>query len=486
MIRLSIPTCLMLCLALAGCNASPWSGGHSTTSPVASAQPPAPSPAVPSTPAQTAVTPVPPQTLQQLMDEIQQAGTLDPATQEKLLEDLRKTDPSLWPLVMQQFRASAAYARQAQQKRQPAEGSPGLSPAIAASAASGTLPNATASADRPPSRLAVPRDQDRDPVVEPRAADTSVAKVERLPDPSGVPLPPQSAPTGSYPRTDPAQVAKQADPATAPSPTAEDKPAAAKPADPKPADASPIVPVKYEEQVQDWRKHLDATIRAKEAEVKRGGKTAEDEVRQAQLRLLYMLAGRRDEALKPIPYASPATQAFWTAEVYGLSAWLDTSRIGDATQRTSEARQHLSEALARLSEACALMVRNVAFCSEVQSYGCIKRFDKYDFTPGQRVLLYAEVENFSSESTAQGYHTSLRSSYQIFDSRGQRVADEEFTMTEELCLNPRRDYFTGYVLRLPEQIYPGKHTLQLTIEDLKSRKIGQSSVEFTIKKSDRQ
>ena len=40
----------------------------------------------------------------------------------------------------------------------------------------------------------------------------------------------------------------------------------------------------------------------------------------------------------------------------------------------------------------------------------------------------------------------------------------------------------GYEFRLPDRIYPGKHTLQLTVEDLKSKKVGQSTVDFTVKK----
>jgi hypothetical protein len=92
-----------------------------------------------------------------------------------------------------------------------------------------------------------------------------------------------------------------------------------------------------------------------------------------------------------------------------------------------------------------------------------------------------EVENFTAESTPKGFCTSLRSSYQIFDSRGQRVAQHDFAATEEHCQNPRRDFFIGYYLRLPKHIYPGKHTLQVTIEDLKSQKVGQSSIELTIK-----
>ena len=61
------------------------------------------------------------------------------------------------------------------------------------------------------------------------------------------------------------------------------------------------------------------------------------------------------------------------------------------------------------------------------------------------------------------------------------MADHDFTVTEEHCQNQRRDFFIGYHLRLPKRIYSGKHTLQLTVEDLKSHKVGQSQIDFVVK-----
>jgi hypothetical protein len=122
----------------------------------------------------------------------------------------------------------------------------------------------------------------------------------------------------------------------------------------------------------------------------------------------------------------------------------------------------------------------VAFATEVQSYGCYKKFEKYEFHSGQEVLLYAEVENFKSASSEQGFHTSLKSSYQILDNRGARVDQKEFEVTEEHCQNPRRDYFIRYFIWMPKRIYGGTYTLQLTIEDTLSQKIGQASIEFTV------
>src|SRR5262249_37167501 len=47
-----------------------------------------------------------------ILAEVQQLGTLDPAAQAALIEDLKKTDPALWPQLMQTFRASIAYRKQ--------------------------------------------------------------------------------------------------------------------------------------------------------------------------------------------------------------------------------------------------------------------------------------------------------------------------------------------------------------------------------------
>jgi hypothetical protein len=133
-----------------------------------------------------------------------------------------------------------------------------------------------------------------------------------------------------------------------------------------------------------------------------------------------------------------------------------------------------------LGESSPLVVKNLAFVTEVQSFGAYKPVLKNEFAPGQRLLLYAELENFKSNETAKGCSTALQSSYLILDSRGQRVADHEFSVNEECCRNPRRDFFIGYEFLLPKHIYPGKHTLQLTVTDLNSQKIGQSSIEFNI------
>ncbi len=174
-------------------------------------------------------------------------------------------------------------------------------------------------------------------------------------------------------------------------------------------------------------------------------------------------------------------QDFWSKQCFGLACLLEPETGGDPARRAAEAKRHLAESLGRLRECSQLELRNLSFVTEVQSWGSYKPVDKCEFLPGQIVLLYAELENIQTRSTPKGYHTSWRSSYQVFDSRGTRVAEHEFGPNEEYCKSPRCDFFIGCEFSMPKQIYPGKHTLQLTVVDLNSQKVGQSTIEFAIR-----
>jgi len=379
--------------------------------------------------------------MQEIMEELRQLGTLDPAAQNKLMEDLKQTDPALWPLVMQQFRAAIAYKRRAAQRE--------------TTAANGNLPTG-----------GNPLSGDNQPAE----------RVGRLPAAGDAPAAAKPPPKDYYP-----VAAELPGVSQGVKPAVEERPV--KETANRVVSASSNVPVSRDPD--NLQGELSAAIKAMEAVTPGNPKTADELARQARLRMLYVLAGRRDDALKPIPSAPPAMQEFWTKELYGLDMLLDSEKTPDSTRRAAESKQILCEATSRLGETAPLVVRNLSFCTAIQSYGCFTPFKKYEFTPDQEALLYAEMDNFASESTSKGFHTLLRSSYQILDSAGQRVADHTFTTTEEYCQNTRRDFFIGYHLRMPKRINPGKYTLQMTIEDLKSQKVGQSTIEFTVKEAEK-
>ena len=370
-------------LTLSGCAASPWSAG---------------TPAVTDrVVANVSLVTSDPQQLQNVQAELQQLGPIDPAANARLIEDLRQSDPAIWPLVIEQFRATQAYRRQAM------------------------------------SRNGVPN------------------FVQRLPATNGESSATLASSQGAYPDT-----------LASPS-------------------GNVVLSSYTSPATSNWRQRLNDAIEALEAETPVNPTTPGELAQHARLRMLYAAAGRRQDAARPIPDASPATQQFVSKELEGLGAWLDAEQVPDPARRAAEAEPALREALARLGETAPLLVRNASFCSEVLSFARIKRFDKQEFVADQEVLLYAELENFVPEPTERGFHTSLRSAYQILDALGRPIVRRDFASAEEYGKNARRDFFIAFRVRLPRQIAPGKYMLRLMIQDAVSQKTGQASIEFTVK-----
>jgi len=434
------------------------------------------------------------QAMQGVMAQLPQLGISDPAAQEEMMAELREVDPELWPLAIHTRRAMEAYRQRAGQRASSADNGRPANAATASTSSSSTrspqqhVGQPAASPVSPASHL----EEGANPMFAPRKSGPSPAAAgpERLPVAEDVALVPGSPPKADYPETGrPAAVLQVAAPAP--------------PSDPSQATSNRVVGASYEPEAGgNWQVGLAASIAAlerdvrqlelREAELGRAPAVQHDEVRRiqdtlsskyAQLKILYLLAGRRDDAVRPIPAIAPAEAEFWSKQMHGLDIWLDAQQTPDAMRRAAEAKQELDEAVGLLGEAASLVVHRLAFGTKIDSYGCFQEFKKDEFSPGQEVLLYAEVENITPVSTNKGFHTSLQSSYEIFNRLGQRVDFHDFTNTEEYCRNRRRDFFIGYHLRLPEQILPGEYTLTLTIEDLKSRKVGQSSIVFSVKQS---
>jgi len=400
-----------------------------------------------------ATKPSDPAALQAVIAEVEKSGSLDESARGQLLDDLRKTDPALWPQIAQVFRASLAYREQLAQREanqdrpaddaEPSEHTPKLA-----------VPRAVASKTKPPARTQR-RDNDDPP------EEIILAAGEDGDEP--LPKPAASKP----PRRLPAAAAAKK---------------------PLPPTSDPVTPATYAEPVAadspklDWKQHVNRAAAQLEAETSAADPAVPSAAaQQAALRLLQLAAGRREDAVRPIPGIPSPQQEFWSQQLYALGVWLDTERTPDSGRRAAEAGNYLRQAQGRLNELAPLVVRNLTFCKEVQSYGVYKKFDSYEFRAGQELLLYAEVENFFSKSTDKGYHTALKTSYQILDSRGQTLDTQEFAVTEECCQNARRDFFVRYFITLPKRIFNGQYSLKATIEDTNGHKIGQSSVEFSIK-----
>lgn len=239
-----------------------------------------------------------------------------------------------------------------------------------------------------------------------------------------------------------------------------------------------------------WEQALHRAISEVEAEVAHlsPGSSPEERheyvTRHVALRMLYFVAGEQERALQAVPYIEPADQEFWQQMFWAIANYFDSKGMPDSSDRATQTVTQLKLAVQRLQEKAQLQLRNVTFCHKISSYGNYERFNRDEFSPGQPVLLYAEVDNFKSEPTADGqYRTILKSTIEIYKAgpNGDLVYREPFAATEDLCRNYRRDYFHSYEFSIPQRIALGPHVLKLTVEDQLSRKLATYSLNFTVK-----
>jgi hypothetical protein len=241
-------------------------------------------------------------------------------------------------------------------------------------------------------------------------------------------------------------------------------------------------------QNANWHDELQkiVTVAATEAGQTSVGTTDAEKLKyvekQVHLRMLYLLAGQPAKSLEPISGLDAPDQEFWQQVFWGVSNYFDKTAMADPSDRATQTVTQLRTAVHRLQEKSKLELRNVAFCQKIVNYGNYERVKRDEFNAGQLVLLYAEVENFKSEATTDGpYRTILKSTIEIFDSHGQSVQSMPFPPTDDLCANPRRDYYNSYEFAIPQRIGLGPHSLKLTVEDQISRKVATYTMNFTVK-----
>jgi len=407
--------------------------------------------------------------------ELQRRTDLSPETKAGLLRDLKATSPEQWDAMLKIYRWALDHKRrQLRSAPQRHESGHALSSRRAADRPSETQD--TAAVEAPTPSLPDPP-ANTQPVSSVKLAANSHARLNRESEPSPSDLP-ESA-TVSEQKGEPA--------GPTPSPPAKidvvEKRYAAQ-ASQAAADQEPVAAADPFNAAKDaplaWTDHLHRAAELLEDEAPEPARSAHDMRRHAVLRLLRLAEGEKSAALAPISGIPSAQQDYWSEQLFSLATLLDEGSEMDGRDRAAEARRHLLEAAAKLGELSVLEIHNPVFCTAVNSYGVYDRFDAYEFEPSEKLLLYVEIENFTSEQTAEGYATTLRSSYVIHDARGNQIAEHDFATTEDVCQNRRRDFFMRYLIQLPERIYKGTYTLTLTVEDVRREQFAETKLEFEV------
>lgn len=203
--------------------------------------------------------------------------------------------------------------------------------------------------------------------------------------------------------------------------------------------------------------------------------------RLVKLSHLMVLAGDPESAMDSMSEMGADDQSFLRHQLKGLWHLIDPEGHPSPSHRLTSVASEFREAAKYAGAATdALEVRKLTFCKEIEAYGQVKPFEKNQFQSGQQVILYCEVENFRASQSEVGYELHLQGSYEIFDSKDQRVFSQILPADQQVSSNYLRDYFVAYQMFLPAEMKAGHYRLQLTMEDVIGKKYGQSEIHFEI------
>ncbi|QDU44095.1 hypothetical protein Mal52_25730 [Symmachiella dynata] len=268
------------------------------------------------------------------------------------------------------------------------------------------------------------------------------------------------------------------------------------------ANTAPLALQSPEDQsraVMTWRTHLGQSIGTAEREVAqlRPGMNNDSPASRdfiennVYLRMLYLMSdqpAQQARAWEPIPGIDPAQQEFWQYTLYGMSNYFDRNPQLVGPERYSEAVKSFTRATNKLSSLANLEIGDIALCSSVTNFGNYKRIEPEEFSPGQQVVLYAEIRNFSTRLTDENlYLTTLAPTIEFLipgngPMSGRAVQNAiEMQPTEDLCKYPRRDFFIASLFSIPRDLAQGRYVLKLTVTDKLGQKFAESTLNFKVK-----
>ncbi|MEQ9409315.1 MAG: hypothetical protein RIK87_16385 [Fuerstiella sp.] len=205
--------------------------------------------------------------------------------------------------------------------------------------------------------------------------------------------------------------------------------------------------------------------------------------REQDLRLLYLIADQPGPALTAIHVLPPAEQEFWQEIMLALAQYRSRDDGVSQEQRFTSTVGQMQSAVRRLMPLAALKIRRMDICSQIYSFGRVETFLTNSFDPGQPILLYVELENFTSRMTMNGsYETNFEALLRIFhQGRDEPIESISLPDISDESTSERVDYFQSFELNVPSHLDSGSYRIELRLRDRNSGKITSGEVEFRIR-----
>ncbi len=206
--------------------------------------------------------------------------------------------------------------------------------------------------------------------------------------------------------------------------------------------------------------------------------------RQLNLRLLHLIDDQPAAAAEAIDLMSPQEQEFWQELILGISRFRNPDETIDYDQHIAATIGQLEQAVQQLQPLSSLSIRRVAFCSSINNFGSIEPFPSDTFEPGQRLLIYAEVDNLQSDISPLGtYRTSFSGTLQIVPvtaEEPERPMAWELPTENDDSTTRRADYFASYEFTLPAYLPPGQYEIRLSVHDEISERNATTRLPFSV------
>ncbi len=240
-----------------------------------------------------------------------------------------------------------------------------------------------------------------------------------------------------------------------------------------------------------WQSRLDQAI-----ELAENNQTPDNAASmEVSLRLLRALRGQMDH-LQTANLQGGSMQdqesRYWQHQLEAITAMLEVPVAENQAltdyNRHNAAHQtlnHLRMAVEQLESIANLRVVGGQLCTEIMGFGQYRLFSSNRFEPGQKMLVYCEVENYQSleqaSATGSSFRTKLRGSFAIYDGNGKVVQQAEFPAAEDVSMTRRRDFYMYLPLTLG-QLPPGDYALNVMVEDINGNKTAslEPGIQFSV------
>ncbi len=252
----------------------------------------------------------------------------------------------------------------------------------------------------------------------------------------------------------------------------------------QPARASNVPPVGISTLMElnavTWKSRLDEAIELAEVRLNRM-KTPSDSGR-VNLRLLKALRGQMEQmenSTATVEHSKNESQ-YWQHQLEAITTMLqtpggDSQAVTDYNrhQAAHETLEHLRHAVSQLESIASLKVTSGQFCTAISGFGKFRTFPTNTFSPGQKMLIYCEVENYTSSEnqsvTGTEFRTRLKGSFAIYDADGNVVQQAEFPSVDDVARKHRRDFYMYMPVTLGD-LQSGEYVLHALVEDIYGNK----------------